>query len=84
MFWLFTKEASVLIEPTEFDTSMDESDAVDLTASIKKRRHAEQVDMPTVAMVIIYRSLGQLLPESYDPDRRSLRCNFRVSYNSYK
>lgn len=27
-----------------------------------------------VAAVIVYRTLGELLPERYDPDRRSLRC----------
>lgn len=41
--------------------------------SAKKRRHAEIAESPGVALVIIYRSLGQLLPENYDPDRRTLR-----------
>lgn len=41
--------------------------------SAKKRRHAEIDDPSLVAVVIVHRSLGQLLPESYDSDRRSLR-----------
>uniref|UniRef100_A0A4W4H7M5 Cadherin EGF LAG seven-pass G-type receptor 1a n=1 Tax=Electrophorus electricus TaxID=8005 RepID=A0A4W4H7M5_ELEEL len=41
-------------------------------STLPKRQHTELIDPPSVAMVIIYRSLGQLLPETYDPDRRSL------------
>ncbi|XP_048865233.1 cadherin EGF LAG seven-pass G-type receptor 1-like isoform X2 [Brienomyrus brachyistius] len=48
----------------------------------KKRRDAENVDPLPVAMVIIYRSLGQLLPEHYDPDRRSLRLPTRPVINT--
>uniref|UniRef100_A0A8C2IYK6 Cadherin EGF LAG seven-pass G-type receptor 1b n=1 Tax=Cyprinus carpio TaxID=7962 RepID=A0A8C2IYK6_CYPCA len=48
----------------------------------EKRRHAEQPDPPAVVMVMIYRSLGQLLPESYDPDRRSLRLPTRPVINT--
>ncbi|XP_076877652.1 cadherin EGF LAG seven-pass G-type receptor 1 isoform X2 [Brachyhypopomus gauderio] len=51
-------------------------------SSAKKRRHTELGDPPSVAMVIIYRSLGQLLPETYDPDRRSLRLPARPVINS--
>uniref|UniRef100_W5KPZ0 Cadherin EGF LAG seven-pass G-type receptor 1 n=1 Tax=Astyanax mexicanus TaxID=7994 RepID=W5KPZ0_ASTMX len=50
--------------------------------SAKKRRHVELPDLPSVGMVIIYRSLGQLLPENYDPDRRSLRLPTRPVINS--
>jgi len=39
----------------------------------RKKRHPDDSTHHTVAMVIIYRSLGHLLPENYDPDRRSLR-----------
>lgn len=39
----------------------------------RKKRHPDVKTHHTVAMVIIYRSLGHLLPENYDPDRRSLR-----------
>lgn len=68
-----TTESPAQIASTESVISMDGSNIVDLTPSIKKRRHAEQPDPPAVVMVMIYRSLGRLLPESYDPDRRSLR-----------
>ncbi|XP_060784124.1 cadherin EGF LAG seven-pass G-type receptor 1 isoform X2 [Neoarius graeffei] len=50
--------------------------------SAKKRRHAEIAESPGVALVIIYRSLGQLLPENYDPDRRTLRLPTRPVINS--
>uniref|UniRef100_A0A8C1ZEI5 Cadherin EGF LAG seven-pass G-type receptor 1b n=1 Tax=Cyprinus carpio TaxID=7962 RepID=A0A8C1ZEI5_CYPCA len=76
------KEPPAKIEPTEAFISMGGSDNVDFTSSIKKRRHAEQPDPPAVVMVMIYRSLGQLLPESYDPDRRSLRLPTRPVINT--
>lgn len=69
----FTTEPPAQIAPTESFFSMDGSDIVDLTPSIKRRRHTDQPDPPAVVMVMIHRSLGRLLPESYDPDRRSLR-----------
>ncbi|XP_073687546.1 cadherin EGF LAG seven-pass G-type receptor 1-like [Garra rufa] len=78
----FTTEPPAQIEPTESFISMDGSDTIDLTPSIKKRRHAEQPDQPAVGMVMIYRSLGRLLPESYDPDRRSLRLPTRPVINT--
>uniref|UniRef100_A0A6Q2Z1H0 Cadherin EGF LAG seven-pass G-type receptor 1 n=1 Tax=Esox lucius TaxID=8010 RepID=A0A6Q2Z1H0_ESOLU len=43
----------------------------DHTLSNKRRRHVESAP-PLVAVVTVFRSLGQLLPERYDPDRRSL------------
>lgn len=39
----------------------------------RRRRHPDEPGQFAVALVIIYRTLGQLLPEHYDPDRRSLR-----------
>lgn len=39
----------------------------------RRKRHPEESNQYAVAMVVIYRYLGQLLPEHYDPDRRSLR-----------
>uniref|UniRef100_A0A8C1ND96 Cadherin EGF LAG seven-pass G-type receptor 1b n=1 Tax=Cyprinus carpio TaxID=7962 RepID=A0A8C1ND96_CYPCA len=78
----FTTEPPAKIEPTESFISMGGSDNVDFTSSIKKRRHAEQPDPPAVVMVMIYRSLGGLLPESYDPDRRSLRLPTRPVINT--
>ncbi|KAJ6666417.1 hypothetical protein lerEdw1_000691 [Lerista edwardsae] len=48
----------------------------------RRRRHPEELDQHAVVMVIIYRTLGQLLPESYDPDRRSLRLPNRPIINT--
>lgn len=39
----------------------------------RKRRQAEGTGPLPVAVVIVYKSLARLLPERYDPDRRSLR-----------
>ncbi|KAK2121819.1 Cadherin EGF LAG seven-pass G-type receptor 1, partial [Saguinus oedipus] len=39
----------------------------------RRRRHPDDAGQFAVALVIIYRTLGQFLPERYDPDRRSLR-----------
>ncbi|KAM9230327.1 cadherin EGF LAG seven-pass G-type receptor 1 isoform 1-T1 [Dugong dugon] len=46
------------------------------------RRHPDQPGQFAVALVIIYRTLGQLLPEHYDPDRRSLRLPGRPVINT--
>uniref|UniRef100_A0A8C3TIL7 Cadherin EGF LAG seven-pass G-type receptor 1 n=1 Tax=Chelydra serpentina TaxID=8475 RepID=A0A8C3TIL7_CHESE len=48
----------------------------------RKKRHPDESNQYAVAMVIIYRSLGQLLPEHYDPDRRSLRLPNRPIINT--
>uniref|UniRef100_A0A8C5JCW4 Cadherin EGF LAG seven-pass G-type receptor 1 n=1 Tax=Junco hyemalis TaxID=40217 RepID=A0A8C5JCW4_JUNHY len=48
----------------------------------RKKRHPDIETRHTVAMVIIYRSLGHLLPENYDPDRRSLRLPNRPIINT--
>ncbi|XP_053799823.1 cadherin EGF LAG seven-pass G-type receptor 1 isoform X1 [Vidua chalybeata] len=48
----------------------------------RKKRHPDIETHHTVAMVIIYRSLGHLLPENYDPDRRSLRLPNRPIINT--
>lgn len=55
---------------TEAQTEEDHTDPV---MKIRKRRSADGFAPLPVAAVIVYRSLGQLLPERYDPDRRSLR-----------
>uniref|UniRef100_A0A4W5NWW5 Cadherin EGF LAG seven-pass G-type receptor 1b n=1 Tax=Hucho hucho TaxID=62062 RepID=A0A4W5NWW5_9TELE len=61
----------------------DESTTVGHLASAKKmRRHAEVPGRLPVAVVIIYRTLGQLLPENYDVDRRSLRLPKRPIINT--
>uniref|UniRef100_A0A671L319 Cadherin EGF LAG seven-pass G-type receptor 1 n=1 Tax=Sinocyclocheilus anshuiensis TaxID=1608454 RepID=A0A671L319_9TELE len=51
-------------------------------ATNKRKRHAESLAPFPVAAVIIYKSLGQLLPEHYDPDRRSLRLPNRPAINT--
>ncbi|XP_072233193.1 cadherin EGF LAG seven-pass G-type receptor 1 isoform X2 [Leuresthes tenuis] len=54
----------------------------ELTASDRRRRHLEPPAPLPVAVVIVYKSLGQLLPERYDPDRRSLRLPNRPVINT--
>ncbi|XP_006888184.1 PREDICTED: cadherin EGF LAG seven-pass G-type receptor 1 [Elephantulus edwardii] len=48
----------------------------------RQRRHPEESSQFAVALVIIYRTMGQLLPERYDPDRRSLRLPSRPVINT--
>lgn len=43
------------------------------TSFSRQRRHPDEPGQFAVALVVIYRTLGQLLPEHYDPDHRSLR-----------
>uniref|UniRef100_A0A667YJH3 Cadherin EGF LAG seven-pass G-type receptor 2 n=1 Tax=Myripristis murdjan TaxID=586833 RepID=A0A667YJH3_9TELE len=52
------------------------------TASVKRKRHAAAPRPPPVAVVIVYRTLGDLLPENYERDRRSLRLPSRPVINS--
>ncbi|KFV10929.1 Cadherin EGF LAG seven-pass G-type receptor 1, partial [Tauraco erythrolophus] len=60
------------------------SDALSPEGAFAKRRkrHPDDSTHHTVAMVIIYRALGHLLPENYDPDRRSLRLPNRPIINT--
>uniref|UniRef100_A0ABI8A8C3 Cadherin EGF LAG seven-pass G-type receptor 1 n=1 Tax=Felis catus TaxID=9685 RepID=A0ABI8A8C3_FELCA len=48
----------------------------------RRKRHPDEPGRFAVALVIIYRTLGQLLPEHYDPDRRSLRLPNRPVINT--
>ncbi|KAF6117915.1 cadherin EGF LAG seven-pass G-type receptor 1 [Phyllostomus discolor] len=48
----------------------------------RQRRHPDEPGQFAVALVAIYRTLGQLLPEHYDPDRRSLRLPGRPVINT--
>ncbi|KAM6214870.1 cadherin EGF LAG seven-pass G-type receptor 1 [Rhynchocyon petersi] len=48
----------------------------------RQRRHPEEPGQFAAALVIIYRTMGQLLPEHYDPDRRSLRLPSRPVINT--
>ncbi|KAM9471158.1 cadherin EGF LAG seven-pass G-type receptor 1 [Clarias gariepinus] len=50
--------------------------------SAKKQRRTEIAESPSVALVIVYRSLGQLLPKNYDLDRRTVRLPTRPVINS--
>ncbi|XP_056280684.1 cadherin EGF LAG seven-pass G-type receptor 1 isoform X6 [Pseudoliparis swirei] len=52
------------------------------TASERRRRYIEPAAPLPVAVVIVYKSMGKLLPESYDPDRRSLRLPNRPVINT--
>uniref|UniRef100_A0A8C3TL74 Cadherin EGF LAG seven-pass G-type receptor 1 n=1 Tax=Chelydra serpentina TaxID=8475 RepID=A0A8C3TL74_CHESE len=78
-------ESSVLFPDTLFKPS-DRKGKTPLQMlwklSIRKKRHPDESNQYAVAMVIIYRSLGQLLPEHYDPDRRSLRLPNRPIINT--
>ncbi|XP_036134132.1 cadherin EGF LAG seven-pass G-type receptor 1 [Molossus molossus] len=50
--------------------------------SQRQKRHPDEPGQFAVALVIVYRTLGQLLPEHYDPDRRSLRLPNRPVINT--
>uniref|UniRef100_A0A8V5FS30 Uncharacterized protein n=1 Tax=Melopsittacus undulatus TaxID=13146 RepID=A0A8V5FS30_MELUD len=65
-------------------SSKGNNDALSPESAFAKRKKRHPVDSThrTVAMVIIYRSLGHLLPENYDPDRRSLRLPNRPIINT--
>lgn len=58
--------------PTQTDPLQEEA----MTVSDRRRRHLEPAAPLPVAVVIVYKSLGSLLPERYDPDRRSLRYTY--------
>lgn len=80
-FWytdIATTEPPVQSDPSILHVGPEGTEAPSLVAlgqPAKKRRHAEVAESPSVALVIIYRSLGQLLPENYDLDRRTFRCS---------
>ncbi|XP_066580030.1 cadherin EGF LAG seven-pass G-type receptor 1 isoform X2 [Amia ocellicauda] len=61
------------VKPTDDPTAQSDPAEGDNAPPQKTKRHTEGAAPPTVAVVIIYRFLGELLPERYDPDRRSLR-----------
>uniref|UniRef100_A0A8C8FMX4 Cadherin EGF LAG seven-pass G-type receptor 1a n=1 Tax=Oncorhynchus tshawytscha TaxID=74940 RepID=A0A8C8FMX4_ONCTS len=90
----YSKEMESSVRFPEFPTQQEqpeevkggikaESTTVGHQVSAKKmRRHAEVPGPLPVAVVIIYRTLGQLLPENYDVDRRSLRLPKRPIINT--
>ncbi|XP_036005287.1 cadherin EGF LAG seven-pass G-type receptor 1 isoform X4 [Fundulus heteroclitus] len=70
-------------EPTpELPAQTDRPEEEEHTVSDRKRRHLEPPPPQPVAVVIVYKSLGQLLPEKYDSDRRSLRLLNRPVINT--
>ncbi|KAM6973322.1 cadherin EGF LAG seven-pass G-type receptor 1-like [Aplochiton taeniatus] len=74
--------AQTVVTTIEHAVAHPESQTESHTASIKRRRHAEGPGPLPVAVVIVYRTLGELLPENYDPDRRSLRLPTRPVINT--
>uniref|UniRef100_A0AAV2IVZ2 Uncharacterized protein n=1 Tax=Knipowitschia caucasica TaxID=637954 RepID=A0AAV2IVZ2_KNICA len=64
--------------PAQTEATPDE----DPTQSDRRRRHLEPSEPLPIVVVIVYKSLGQLLPERYDPDRRSLRLPNRPVINT--
>uniref|UniRef100_A0A671THK9 Cadherin, EGF LAG seven-pass G-type receptor 2 n=1 Tax=Sparus aurata TaxID=8175 RepID=A0A671THK9_SPAAU len=48
----------------------------------RKRRHPDDSQQDAIASVIIFHSLAALLPENYDPDKRSLRVPKRPVINT--
>ncbi|XP_037535788.1 cadherin EGF LAG seven-pass G-type receptor 2 [Nematolebias whitei] len=48
----------------------------------RRRRHPEDSQQEAIASVIIFHSLATLLPENYDPDKRSLRVPKRPVINT--
>uniref|UniRef100_A0A3Q1F1Z1 Cadherin EGF LAG seven-pass G-type receptor 1 n=1 Tax=Acanthochromis polyacanthus TaxID=80966 RepID=A0A3Q1F1Z1_9TELE len=64
--------------PAQTDAPLEEQH----TVSDRRRRHLEPPAPLPIAVVIVYKSLGQLLPERYDPDRRSLRLPNRPVINT--
>ncbi|CAL8242134.1 unnamed protein product [Merluccius merluccius] len=70
-------------EPTPASAAQtDPPEGEESTVANRERRHAEPAAPLPVAVVIVYKSLGQLLPERYDPDRRSLRIPNRPVINT--
>ncbi|XP_058272722.1 cadherin EGF LAG seven-pass G-type receptor 1 isoform X1 [Hemibagrus wyckioides] len=68
--------------PTDEPAHQTQSAEEDHKTSERRKREVESSHQFTVAAVIVYRTLGQLLPERYDPDRRSLRLPKRPIINT--
>ncbi|XP_030620817.1 cadherin EGF LAG seven-pass G-type receptor 1 [Chanos chanos] len=76
------EELSLQTDPPDAPVDGPAPTTANHTPSVKKKHHSEGTDSSPVAMVIIYRSLGQLLPENYDTDRRSFRLPNHPVINS--
>ncbi|XP_076008243.1 cadherin EGF LAG seven-pass G-type receptor 1 isoform X2 [Genypterus blacodes] len=64
------------------ETEKEKQEAEAHTVSDRKRRYIEPIAPLPVAVVMVFKSLSQLLPERYDPDRRSLRLPNRPVINT--
>ncbi|XP_061496273.1 cadherin EGF LAG seven-pass G-type receptor 1 isoform X3 [Rhineura floridana] len=85
LFRASDRKAIPTMKPSNFRLSSKMEDEILKSKNVlskRKRRHPEESNRHAVAIVIIYRTLGQFLPESYDPDRRSLRLPNRPIINS--
>uniref|UniRef100_A0A3P8W458 Cadherin EGF LAG seven-pass G-type receptor 1 n=1 Tax=Cynoglossus semilaevis TaxID=244447 RepID=A0A3P8W458_CYNSE len=80
-FPLFNLHESSPDPPTQTDLPEDTGEE-NHTVLDRKRRHLEPAAPLPVAVVIVFKSLGKLLPERYDPDRRSLRIPNRPVINT--
>uniref|UniRef100_A0AAQ5Y510 Cadherin EGF LAG seven-pass G-type receptor 1 n=1 Tax=Amphiprion ocellaris TaxID=80972 RepID=A0AAQ5Y510_AMPOC len=78
----FPKELGSSVQFPQFNLRTDAPVEEEHTVSDRRRRHLEPPAPLPVAVVIVYKSLGQLLPERYDPDRRSLRLPNRPVINT--
>ncbi|XP_056311409.1 cadherin EGF LAG seven-pass G-type receptor 1 isoform X2 [Danio aesculapii] len=76
------KSSEHKVSPTDDPEFQINSDEEEKQATNKRKRHVESVPSFPVASVIIYKTLGQFLPEHYDPDRRSLRVPNRPVINT--
>ncbi|XP_017552506.1 cadherin EGF LAG seven-pass G-type receptor 1 isoform X2 [Pygocentrus nattereri] len=70
------------VAPTDKPVTQTSSTEEDHSEAQRRKRQAEVPPPFPVAAVIVYRSLGHLLPERYDPDRRSLRLPIRPVINT--
>ncbi|XP_069797890.1 cadherin EGF LAG seven-pass G-type receptor 2 isoform X4 [Narcine bancroftii] len=66
-------------ESSKVPTSSPDKESTHLN---RKKRHPDLNDQDAIASIIIYWTLGDLLPEQYDPDKRSLRVPKRPVINS--
>uniref|UniRef100_A0A665WYG2 Cadherin EGF LAG seven-pass G-type receptor 1 n=1 Tax=Echeneis naucrates TaxID=173247 RepID=A0A665WYG2_ECHNA len=76
--WCASSPEPPPVPPTQTDPPVGEEH----TVSDRRRRHLEPAAHLPVVVVIVYKSLGDLLPERYDPDRRSLRLPNRPVINT--
>ncbi|XP_078098403.1 cadherin EGF LAG seven-pass G-type receptor 2 isoform X5 [Mustelus asterias] len=78
-----------IFTPAEIKVSLPENLKIPASSSEdesaapnRKRRQSSSNEQDAIASIIIYWTLGELLPEQYDPDKRSLRVPKRPVINS--